>query len=333
MRLVNALALTYGELINKPFISSFTNITFDAKKVKRGDLFIAFDVAEIEEAIFNGAYGIVFDKPTQISDTEIAWIKVKQSSDALIRLLRFRLIEKEVVSYALNELEFHLAKQIESDTSLVCVDGDIKSLWKSLWEIEAKTKVLYCPTLCNDEIFTDVKELIREESSHLKLVEKTLFESSFVYDDLFYSNQQLPALFLPYLENILSLYKEEKVRFRMKKFYFIENFKPQFVNKHLECKDFGESESVLIFEPNESFFQEEISYLKENSSWAQTFFFLPKIYSKKYEKQTNIFFYTDKKEIIKKLQKLHFHFALILGAKSEDIVQKPKRQTQLLLDF
>ena len=333
MRLVNVLALTYGELINKPFISSFTNITFDAKKVKRGDLFIAFDVTQIEEAIFNGAYGVVFDKPTQISDTEIAWIKVKESSDALMRLLRFRLIEKEVVSYTLNEIEFYLAKQIESDNSLVCVEGDIKTLYKTLWEVDTKTKIFYCPTLCDDEIFTDVKEFPKRESSSLELVEKTLFESSFVYDEIFYANQQIPSFFLPYLENILQLYKEQKIRFRIKKLSFIKNFNPQFVNKRLEAKEFGESESVLIFENNEEFFQEEILFLAQNSSWAKTLYFIPKKYEGRYSIEDNTFFYNNKKEIVKKLKQNHFHFALIFNVSSKEIVQTPKPQTQLLLDF
>ena len=72
MRLENLLALTHGKLISEPFVNSFENIVFDARSVKRGDLFMAFDDRSIEEAIFNGAYGILFDKPTQITDSEIA---------------------------------------------------------------------------------------------------------------------------------------------------------------------------------------------------------------------------------------------------------------------
>ena len=96
MRLENILALTHGKLINEPFVKIFENIVFEAKSVKRGDFFIAFDEETIEDAILNGAYGVMFDKPTQISDTEIAWIKVNECEDALKRLLRFRLIEKDI---------------------------------------------------------------------------------------------------------------------------------------------------------------------------------------------------------------------------------------------
>ena len=82
MRLENLLALTQGTLQNQPFVSRFEGISFNAKKVKRGNLFVAFSNAEIDEAILNGAYGIIFDRPTQIADNEIAWIKVDDVDDA-----------------------------------------------------------------------------------------------------------------------------------------------------------------------------------------------------------------------------------------------------------
>jgi len=85
MRLENILALTHGKLLNEPFVNIFDNIVFDAKSIKRGDLFIAFDEKTIEIALLNGAYGVIFDKPTQINDMEIAWIQVQNIEDALKR--------------------------------------------------------------------------------------------------------------------------------------------------------------------------------------------------------------------------------------------------------
>ena len=43
MRLENLLALTYAKLIHEPCVNSFDNITFEEHRVKRGDLFFAFD--------------------------------------------------------------------------------------------------------------------------------------------------------------------------------------------------------------------------------------------------------------------------------------------------
>ena len=130
MRLENVLALTDGKLINDPFVKQFTNIVFDVSKVKRGDLFIAFHEESIEEAIFNGAYGILFDKPTQIRDNEIAWIKVNKIEDALKRLLRFRLIEKDIVVYECNEVILKLALQVMTEPNFIALEGDISSMVK-----------------------------------------------------------------------------------------------------------------------------------------------------------------------------------------------------------
>jgi len=117
MRLENLLALTDGKVVNTPFVKQFSNIIFEAKKVKRGDLFIAFDEQHIEEAVINGAYGVMFEKPTQITDTEIAWIKVASLEEALKRLLRFRLIEKEILVYECNEIIIKLALQVLSEAN------------------------------------------------------------------------------------------------------------------------------------------------------------------------------------------------------------------------
>ena len=132
MRLENILALTHGELINSPFVNSFENIVFEAKAVKRGDLFMAYDEETIEEALFNGAYGIIFDKPTQIRDSETAWIKVSSLDEALKRILRFILIEKEIEVYECNEIILKLALQVVTQPNFIALEGDIKNLYKTL---------------------------------------------------------------------------------------------------------------------------------------------------------------------------------------------------------
>lgn len=145
MRLENVLALTHAKLINKPIIKSFENIVFEAKLVKRGDLFLAFNDAEIESAIFNGAYGIIFSKPVQMSDNEIAWMQVQSIEDALKRLLRFRLIEKKVTSYACDLITLKLALQVITEPSFIVLKSDMQEIAKMLWDIqEEHSTVLPC---------------------------------------------------------------------------------------------------------------------------------------------------------------------------------------------
>ncbi|MBU1658357.1 hypothetical protein KKG72_04810 [bacterium] len=331
MRLENILALTHGKLINEPFVNSFENIVFEVKAIKRGDLFIAFDEKEIQTAVMNGAYGVIFDKPTQISDNEIAWIKVQDTEDALRRLLRFRLIEKEVVVYECNEIILKLALQVITEVNFIVLHGNIKSISKSLWHVENNSTLLFCPTLCNKDIFTNIKTLPKTAIEPIAIMEQTLFETSFIYDNIFYERQLISPFFIPYLEELLHLYKSLKINYRLRKFTPIEHFEAVFTNKNFEIKEFGTSDKVLIFEPNTNLIKSEITFLQKQANWAKTIYIIP--HAIEHEKNHNIFTYKNEKEITSLLKHNTFHFALIVGV-DKSILNKPlSNQRQLTLDF
>lgn len=329
MRLENILALTHANLVNEPFVSNFDNIVIEVSKVKRGDLFIAFDPDDIPQAILSGAYGIIFDKPTQISDVEIAWIQVKDTSDALLRLIRFRLIEKEPIVYKCDEIILKLALQVMTESSFIVLHKDIKSLFKTLWHIEEKTILLFCPTLLNEDIFTHIKPMPTNSPFPIEVMEQTLFETSFIYDNIFYERQLLSPFFIPYLEQLLHLYKTLKINFRLRKFIPIEHFEAVFVNNNFEIKEFGTSDKVLIFEPNSLLIEKEMKFLKNYAPWAKTIYLLPSTC----HKQEGVFLYENSDDIVNILKKQNFHFALIVG-ESKSILNKPIISTkQLTLDF
>jgi ferrochelatase len=331
MRLENFLALTRATLVNEPCVNDFNDITFQASKIKRGDLFFALDADEIELAILNGAYGIVFDTPTQIVDKEIAWISVENASDALKRLLRFKMIEKEVVAYECNEIVLKLSLQVSTQENFITLSGDIKSIFKTLWNIQEKTIVLFCPTLENKNIFATSKQLPKITTEHIQIMEQTLFETSFIYDDIFYERQLISPFFIPYLEELLHLYKTLKVEYKLKKFTPIEHFEAVFINKKYEIKSFGDSDKVLIFEPNVSLIDSQILFLQTKASWANTIFIIPSTIE--HENNKNIFNYKNEADIIDILENNNFNFALIIGVDKSilDIATADKKQ--LIMNF
>jgi ferrochelatase len=336
MRLENVVALTRGILVNSPFVSQFSNIVYDAKSVKRGDLFIAFDEHTIEEAIFNGAYGVIFDKPTQITDSEIAWIKVPHLEDALVRLLRFKLLEKDVVAYEVNELILGFALQITTPNNLLVLNGDIKEIFKSLIDVEEKSLILFTPSITPIDIFTQVQTLPEsQEQTLIKVVEQhTLFETSFLLDTIFYERVALPAFHISYLEQLLQFFNSNNIKYIIKKFERVANhFEPLFINNNFEQKEFGSTQKVVIVEQDCSFAQESISFLEKNSSWAKRVYLLPSSLRVEH-KDAHIVYYENKKEIVELLKKSPFHFALVVGVQNsllEDGVQ-PKKQISLF-DF
>jgi len=321
MRLENVLALTHGTVVNEPFVKTFENIVFDASRVKRGDLFIAFDEESIESAVLNGAYGVLFDKPTQISDREIAWIKVQDLNDALQRLLRFKLIDKEITVYECNQIVLKLALQVMSEPNFIALSGDIKSIVKQLWDLPSKSTVLFSPALTPKEIFTDVKS-ITTSIEPINIVEQTLFETSFIYDNIFYERQLISPFFMPYLEELLHLFKTLKINFRLRKFTPIDHFEPVFTNKNFEIKEFGTSDKVLIFESITHLIDSEIAFLRKQANWANIIFVLPFQENRSYEENADIHTYKNKKEILEILKSNSFHFALVVGV-DKSILSKP----------
>lgn len=331
MRLENILALTHGKLVNTPFVKQFENIVFDIKQIKRGDLFIAFDETMIDEAVFHGAYGIVFDKPTQISDTEIAWVKVQSCEDALKKLLRFKLIDKEVHVYECNEVILKLALQVITDSNFIVVNGDIKSIYKQLSNLENNATLLFCPSMCDANIFTDVKQIHVSEIEPITIMEKTLFETSFIYDNTFYERQLISPFFMPYLEELLHLFKSLKINYRLRKFTPIEHFEAVFTNKNFEIKEFGTSDKVLIFEPNSSLIDVEIAFLQKNASWANSIYIIPHHIDGLEDE--NIFVYENTNKILSILQNNNFHFALVVGVDKSVLSRPIVNQSQLRLEF
>ncbi len=331
MRLENFLALTQAKLVNEPCISSFENIVFEAHRVKRGDLFFAYNYDDIELAVQNGAYCIVFDRPTEAKDSEIAWIYAKSLDYALKRLLRFRVIEKEIVAYECNEIVLKLSMQIQTQPNFITLYGDLKSIFKTLWDVENRTIVLFSPALSDREIFTAVKKIPDTPNDAIEIMEQTLFETSFVYDNIFYERQLISPFFIPYLEELLHLYKSLKINYKLKKFTPIEHFEPVFTNKKFEIKSFGTSDKVLIFEPNSELIDAQISFLERYAAWANTIFIAPSYIEIK--GRENIYSYKNEKDIIAILREKKFNFALIIGA-DKSILNKPlANQTQLTIDF
>jgi len=331
MRLENVIALTHAKLINEPCVTSFKNIVFEAQRVNRGDLFIAFEEQFIDIAVSNGAYGIIFDKPTTVLDGEIAWIKVDNLEEAIKRFLRFKMLEKEVVVYECNEIILELALQVITQSNFIVVKGDVKSVFQALWQVEEKTIILFCPALSDKDIFANAKTLPCTAILPIEIMEQTLFETSFIYNDIFYERQLISPFFIPYLEELLHLYKTLKINYRLRKFTPIKHFEAVFTNKKFEIKSFGTSDKVLIFEKNTDLIDSEIIFLQNNASWANIIIIMPSEH--KYNGSSNIHYYDTNEEILALLKSNSFHFALIVGVDKSILEMFTSPQTQLTLDI
>lgn len=334
MRLENVLGLTKGTLLGEPSVSLFDAVVFDPSKVKRGSLFIAYRPDEIPQALANGAYGILFDKPTQMGDPEIAWIKVDEIDRALKKLLRFYLLEKELQVYACDPITLHLSQMISTPASFCNVEGSMRSVWEKLMSLEKKSVVLFSATLTDPDIFIEYSQLIRAQESTITIIEQTLFETSFIHQDTFYERQMLSPFFIPYLEHLLFFYTFLRIPFQIKGFGKMEHFIPVFTNSRLEIKEFGSSDRVVIFEPYLELIDEQIDFLDAQASWARIVYLLPEsMRSALTIGVENFHFYRYPEEVIAMLQSIDFHFALVAGQDKSILRPSRSSMTQLELFF
>ena len=335
MRLENVIALTHATLLNSPYVTAFSGLVYEVKNVKRGTLFIAKDSSEIELAILNGAYGILFDSPVQMIDSEIAWIKVDDIATALLKILRFHILDKNITAYECDKITLDLSSQISTQDRFKALSGDIYDTFKELWEITPDSIVLFTHTFTCKDIFTHPKEMPKSTDFKISIIEQTLFETSFIYDDIYYERQALSVFFIPYLEILLSLFKEEKIDFKIVSFKHLTHFEPVFTNKNFEIKEFGTSDKVLIFEPNFEFIESQITFLQNQANWAKLIYILPIEKITDTQRVENVYTYTIQQDIISILKSTDFHFALI-AEQNKTLLEKSfftKKTQQLTLEF
>jgi hypothetical protein len=336
MRLENIVALCNAALLNKPSITSFSTISYRAKDIKRGDLFIAKNADEINHAIQNGAYGIIFDTPVQISDHEIAWMKVSHVADALARILRFLLLEKNITAYECDAISLKIASQISTHNKTVAViSGNIFDAYDRLHSLEENSIVLFGNDFQYKSIFVTTKQIPRLVTSKVNIIEQTLFETSFIYEDVFYERKLLSPFFIPYLETLLQLYKSENIAFTIGSFHITEHFQAVFTDNSFIQKEFGSSDKVLIFEPSFEPIPLQIEFLQQQASWAKLIYIVPQSKQNMIKDTQNIFTYNTQLDIIELLKAADFHFALI-AEQDKSLLDKSffvKRQRQLTLDF
>jgi len=319
MNLANLTALVEGNLANSPSITAFEDVNFEASKVRRGDLFVALHHEDIDEAILNGAYGILFDKPTQISDQEIAWIKVASVDNALLRLLRFHIMQKSPQVYYCDEISLKIASQIITSRDLLVLDKSLKEHMQELYQIQEKQFILFSKQNTDEHLFIDAKPVAKVTNSAMNIVEQTLFETSFIYDDTYYERQLLSPFFIPYLESVLHFFKQQSISYQIRNFTPINHFQAVFTNIHFQVKEFGKSDNVLIFESDFELVKEQIGFLQKEANWAKIVYIVPASKVHELELNEDVFSYESVWDIMHTLKSQNYHFALI-AEQSADIL-------------
>jgi len=313
MRLQNLLSLTGATLMSEPVVTQIDSIILQPQKVRRGDLFVAYDASQIPLAVANGAYAVLYENDIPVTDPEIAWLRVAAVSEALVRLLRFHLLEKALHVVSCDDVSLAVAAQMFRDERCYVLEKSLKAAFYDLWELPEQGWVFVPERKQYEDLFVQLQPLPQHTSLAADITEQTLFETSFVLDDVYYDRMQLSPFFLPYLVRLYGFAKAHGLGFQVTGMQGSTHFVPVFVGNDLRVKTFGQGGKVLIFEPDLSLLLEEIDFIRAEAKWAKIIYLLPASSAEKFGDNDAFLPYETQEDIMQLLKTVPFHFALVGG--------------------
>jgi ferrochelatase len=312
VQISSILDIVDGELLNSPSISFIYSIKTNAKKVKEGDLFIAKDSNDIELAISHGAFAIIIEEIFPITDNEIAWIKVKEINSSIIKLIRYKLSIVNLEAFFCDKVAFQLLKLYSSNFSknIKLIPNKLENLFKNIDEIEDGNIIISSNVEILNKIYPQNRNF-NELTTKLEiqnLIEHSLFETSFSYEDIYFSKLKISSL---YLAQFLRVYNFLNGNMDLGKLKQFNNLKPLFVDRNLNLIEFGKSDRFILCQDIKELYEYEILYLKIKYKYAKTIFITSQYVQ--YLQENEQILLNNLNELKPMLKKLKFNAIYLLG--------------------
>ncbi|WP_297575289.1 hypothetical protein [uncultured Campylobacter sp.] len=311
MTVENLSRLVGSKLSKTPKIAAIEGFCFNPKKVKNADAFIALDTLkeDIDEAIANGAYAVIFDDDIKMTNDEIAYIKVSDIKRAIYRLINYFIVSKNITIYSVDPLQEAILDYL--GVGALLKESNLEKSFFKIYDGESDTKFVaakeFAAKLSKQSSFV-VSALSQEPT----LFSYGLFYSKFGYEDRLYE-LAFPRVFLKELCELLSFLDREELSYRLTKRPF-DHFKPLFLNQNYEPIDFGESRRVFIIESDPFIFERAALFLRKifpNSSYLAA----PLYYQNRLK--ADMYYYN-----IKELEIRANDFYLLILGDMEEILKK-----------
>lgn len=316
MRVNEVAEITQGKLLNSPSIAEFSRIICYVEQIQRGDLFIANDSTQIPKAIESGAYGIIYDNPKmEITDSEIAWILVENIADSLIRLIRYKLLAKNVTTISLSPIEEAIAKEIIDDSLVKFSSHSLEDIIELLND-EVSFIITHNQNVL-DISFEVISSSVPSQRPFL-LLSHTLFDSTIFYKSTHY-RINLPKIFFNELSSVLSLCENRQISHDMSRFKHIPYFKPNFLNAFGKVIEYGQAAKVAIAEEDIEQFKKYMAYIANNAAWGKFLFLVPLVYLELFNQIAQTFAYSTQEELCEYIRTQNFNFALVLGINDDTL--------------
>jgi len=311
MKIEDILNLTEGTLSNTPKVQAIEAATVYHSKVDHGDLFFSSDQEEIDKAIENGAYAIVYDNENIVKkDEEIAWIKVSDIQLAAFKLIRYVIIKKEAQFFLLSEHELTFLKMIllhKNNISFVAND------WRKAFEqILNSDGSLFVGT--DKELMKlikpDISKLEREVEGYP--VSDTLFRTTFKVGGFVYQEKELIPFHLEYLLRVIDFCDKQELPYSVDRIKYTKHFLPVFIDMKLKSTRPSNSDRVAIFTDNLPDIAKAREYVMRSNMWVKSIVLTPP--KTKVPGIDHPHWFNNEEEVREILKSIHFNYAFIYNA-------------------
>lgn len=271
MQISSLIDIIGGRLLNSPSISFIYSFKTDPTKVKEGDVFIAKDLDDVENAVKNGAFAIIIENFYPIIDNEIAWIKVDSIEKSLIHLIRYKLAHFNLEAYYCDKISYDLLNifAVNSSKNIRFISNDLETFIKEFDDIKDDDIIISTNKSILDKLYPNNKNFNSKVFEIKNLTEHSLFEVSFSFDDIYFQRVRLSSIYIPQLIATKDFLDIELDLSRLKSF---NHLKPLFLDKTNDLTDFGKSEKFVLVQNNVELIEDEIKYIKSRYKYAKTIF-------------------------------------------------------------
>ncbi len=311
MKIEDIVNLTEGTLTNSPKVQAIEAATVYYSKVEHGDLFFSSNQEEIDHAIANGAYAIVYADDNIIKkDDEIAWIKVSDLQLAAMKLIRYVIIRKEAEFYLLSEHEMTFLKMILlHKTNITFISNDWRKAFEQILNTESALFVGTDKELL-ELIKPDVPRLKKEVDGYV--VFDTLFRTTFKVGGFVYQEKELIPFHLEYLLRVIDFCETHELPYSIERLKYTKHFTPVFIDGKLKSTQASKSDKVAIFTDNLSDITKAREYVMRSNMWVKSVVMTPP--KTKVPGIDHPHWFATKEELQELLKNIHYNYAFIYNA-------------------
>ncbi len=317
MQITSINDIIQGELLNSPAISFIYNIKTKVKKVQEGDLFFAQNENDIQDAVNQGAFAIVIQNETKITDNEIAWIKVENIQKAIIKFIRYKFSKLELNAYCCDDISLQLLKiftnQSFQNSNIWLYKDDLESILTNINDIKSGDTLVCNNKILLNNIYPVFYEFNTNEYSIKNLIEHSLFESTFSYKEHYFQKIRLSSMFINQFLEVATFLNFEIDINKLKK---INYFKPIFIDKFLQVCEYGKSDKFILVQEKEKLAKKEIKFIFDKYKYAKIVVISREIL---HLDEITCINANNKEKILKELKKIPFNAAYIIGYSKNEI--------------